>query len=203
MAGHILVATHLVTLLARASLRSSLSSGTLSSQRTMQLELNLPASDTRAAPGPGVPGSTPPHPSLTHRWARGTWEAFRSRWALETKKKKKKSKVDHSDWRKWAMRGQVRGWGRRRDGARRQEARWAAPLSQQDSSPQSVQGSPLLSELLDWPLHWSCLLLAPCNPASHRLPSLLQHSLDYNTLASKPSTAPCCQLNEDHAGHQC
>lgn len=36
------VATHLVTLLTRASLGSSLSSGTLSPQRTVQLELNLP-----------------------------------------------------------------------------------------------------------------------------------------------------------------
>lgn len=36
------MATHLVTLLTRASLGSSLSSGTLSSQRTVQLELSLP-----------------------------------------------------------------------------------------------------------------------------------------------------------------
>lgn len=43
LVSQVLVATHLVTLLTRVPLGSSLSSGTLSPQRTMQQELNLPA----------------------------------------------------------------------------------------------------------------------------------------------------------------
>lgn len=43
MASQVLVATHLVALLTGVPLGSSLSSGTLSPQRTMQMELNLPA----------------------------------------------------------------------------------------------------------------------------------------------------------------
>lgn len=76
------VVTHLVTLLTRVPLGSSLSSGTLSPWTTMQLNSIFLSSSPRAGPVLGVPMSTSPCPSLPHRWSCRTWEPFGSWWAL-------------------------------------------------------------------------------------------------------------------------